>query len=90
MEVGVHSGALGAADCRQNSPNRSPYVAAAARIHGGERDGASEKREVVGFRGSALAPRRTADAPSASKLPEVDPSSQLSGFKFGRRPLELT
>ena len=41
-------------------------------------------------RGSPPAPGRTADAPSASKLPEVDPSSRLSGFKFGRRPLELT
>ena len=39
-------------------------------------------------RGSAPAPRRTVDAPSPSKLPEVDPSSRLSGFKFGRRLLE--
>ena len=50
------------------------------------------KKDRTGLisRGSAPAPRRTADAPSASKLPEVDPSSRLSGFKFGRRPLELT
>ena len=48
------------------------------------------KKDRTGLisRGSAPAPRRTADAPSASKLPEVDPSSRLSGFKFGRRPLE--
>ena len=47
------------------------------------------KKDRTGLisRGSAPAPRRT--APSASKLPEVDPSSWLSGFKFGRRPLEL-
>src|SRR3954469_14807691 len=38
-------------------------------------------------RGSALTPGRTPDAPSAS---EVDPSSRLSGFKFSRRPLELS
>ena len=50
------------------------------------------KKDKTGLisRGSPPAPGRTADAPSASKLPEVDPSSRLSGFKFGRRPLELT
>ena len=50
------------------------------------------KKDRTGLisRGSVPAPRRTTDAPSASKLPEVDPSSRLSGFKFGRRPLELT
>ena len=50
------------------------------------------KKDRTGLisRGFVPAPRRTADAPSASKLPEVDPSSRLSGFKFGRRPLELT
>ena len=63
---------------------------------GDERSGESlppiPKKDRTGLisRGSAPAPRRTADAPSASKLPEVDPSSRLSGFKFGRRPLELT
>ena len=61
-----------------------------------EQDGGSfppiPKKDRTGLisRGSTPAPRRTADAPSASKLPEVDPSSRLSGFKFGRRPLELT
>ena len=60
-----------------------------------EQDGGSSppipKKDRTGLisRRSAPAPRRTADAPSASKLPEVDPSSRLSGFKFGRRPLEL-
>ena len=59
-----------------------------------EQDGGSlppiPKKDRTGLisRGSAPAPRRT--APSASKLPEVDPSSRLSGFKFGRRPPELT
>ena len=59
-----------------------------------ERDGGSlppiPKKDRTGLisRGPAPAPGRT--APSASKLPEVDPSSRLSGFKFGRRPLELT
>ena len=38
-------------------------------------------------RGSAPAPRQSADMPSAS---EDDPSSRLSGFKFGRRLLEST
>ena len=62
----------------------------------GEEDGGSlppiPKKDRTGLisRESAPASRRTADAPSASKLPEVDPSSRLSGFKFGRRPLELT
>ena len=62
----------------------------------GEQDGESlppipkKDRTWLISRGSAPAPRLTADAPSASKLPEVDPSSRLSGFKFGRRPLELT
>ena len=61
-----------------------------------EQDGGSSppipKKDRTGLisRGSPPAPGRTADAPSASKLPEVDPSSRLSGFKFGRRPLELT
>ena len=61
-----------------------------------EQDGRSSplipKKDRTGLisRGSPPAPGRTADAPSASKLPEVDPSSRLSGFKFGRRPLELT
>ena len=61
-----------------------------------EQDGGSlpsiRKKDRTGLisRGSVPAPRRTADAPSASKLPEIDPSSRLSGFKFGRRPLELT
>ena len=47
------------------------------------------KKDRTGLisRGSAPAPRQSADAPSAS---EVDPSSRLSGFKFGRRLPELT
>ena len=59
-----------------------------------EQDGGSlppiPKKDRTGLisRGSAPAPRQT--APSASKLPEVDPSSRLSGFKFGRRLPELT
>ena len=40
-------------------------------------------------RGSAPAPRRSADAPPAPKLLEADPCSRLSGFKYGRRLLEL-
>ena len=50
------------------------------------------KKDRIGLisRGSAPAPGWTADAPCASKLPEVDPSSRLSGSKFGRRLLELT
>ena len=50
------------------------------------------KKDRTGLisRGFAPAPRWTADAPSAPELPKVDPSSRLSGFKFGRRPLELT
>ena len=50
------------------------------------------KKDRTGLisRGSAPAPRRTADVPSAPELPKVDPSSRLSGFKFGRRLPELT
>ena len=50
------------------------------------------KKDRTGLisRGSTPALRRTADAPSTSKLPEVDPSSRLSGFKFGWRLPELT
>ena len=39
--------------------------------------------------GSAPAPRRSADVPPASEPLEADPSSRLSGFKYGRRLLEL-
>ena len=59
-----------------------------------EQDGGSlppiPKKDRTGLisRGLAPAPGRT--APSASKLPEVNPSSRLSGFKFGRRLPELT
>src|SRR3954463_9494072 len=38
-------------------------------------------------RGSAPAPGRSADSPSA---PEADPSTRLSGFKYGRRLLEFS
>ena len=61
-----------------------------------EKDGGSlppiSKKDRTGLisRGSAPAPRRTADVPSAPELPKVDPSSRLSGFKFGRRLPELT
>ena len=50
------------------------------------------KKDRTGLfsRGSVPASRRTADAPSAPELPKVDPSSRLSGFKFGRRLPELT
>ena len=39
--------------------------------------------------GSAPAPRRSADAPPAPEPLEADPCSRLSGFKYGRRLLEL-
>ena len=39
--------------------------------------------------GSAPAPRRSSDVPPASEPLEADPSSQLLGFKYGRRLLEL-
>ena len=39
--------------------------------------------------GSASAPRRSADMPPASEPLEADPSSRLSGFKYGQRLLEL-
>ena len=38
--------------------------------------------------GSAPALRQSADVPPAPEPLEVDPSSRLSGFKFGRRLLE--
>ena len=49
------------------------------------------KKDRTGLvpRGSAPAPRRSADAPPASEPLEADPSSRLSGFKYGRRLLEL-
>ena len=49
------------------------------------------KKDRTGLipRGSAPAPRRSADAPPAPELLEADPCSRLSGFKYGRRLLEL-
>ena len=61
-----------------------------------EQDGGSlppiPKKDRTGLisRGSAPAPRWTADVPSAPELPKVNPSSRLSGFKFGWRLPELT
>ena len=48
------------------------------------------KKDRTGMlsRGSVPAPKRTADTPPASGLPEGDPSSRLSGFKYGRKLLE--
>src|SRR3954463_110256 len=50
------------------------------------------KKDMTGLlsRGSVPAPRRAADTPPASGLPEGDPSSRLSGFKYGRRLLQLS
>ena len=49
------------------------------------------KKDMTGLvpLGSAPAPRRPADAPPASEPLEADPYSRLSGFKYGRRLLEL-
>ena len=48
------------------------------------------KKDRTGLlsRESVPAPRRATDTPPASGLPEGDPSSRLSGFKYGRRLLE--
>ena len=62
---------------------------------GNERGGESlppiPKKDRTGLvpRGSAPAPRRSADAPPAPGLLEADPCIWLSGFKYGRRLLEL-
>ena len=57
---------------------------------GGESSPVIPKKDRTGLvpRGSAPAPRRSADAPPAPEPLEVDPSIRLSGFKFGRRLLE--
>ena len=57
---------------------------------GGESSPLIPKKDRTGLVtcGSAPAPRRSADAPPAPEPLEVDPSIQLSGFKFGRRLLE--
>ena len=57
---------------------------------GGESSPLIPKKDRTGLvpRGSTPAPRRSADAPPAPEPLEVDPSSRLSGFKFGRRLLE--
>src|SRR4051812_30102643 len=48
------------------------------------------KKDRTGLlsRGSASGPRCTAGTPPASGLPGGDPSSRLSGFKYGRKLLE--
>ena len=62
---------------------------------GDERGGESlpliSKKDRTGLvpLGSAPAPRRSADVPPTSEPLEADPSSRLSGFKYGRRLLEL-
>ena len=57
---------------------------------GGESSPLIPEKERTGLlpRGSALALRRSVDAPPAPEPLEVDPSIRLSGFKFGRRLLE--
>ena len=61
---------------------------------GNERDGECPplipKKDRTGLvpRGSTPAPRRSANAPPTPEPLEVNPSSRLSGFKFGRRLLE--
>ena len=57
---------------------------------GGESLPPIRKKDRIGLvpLGSAPAPRRSADAPPAPEPLEADPSSRLSGFKFGRRLLE--
>ena len=58
---------------------------------GGESSPLIPKKDRTGLVlcGSAPAPRRITDTPPAPEPLEVDPSSRLSGFKFGRRLLEL-
>ena len=58
---------------------------------GGESSPPIRKKDMTGLipLGSAPAPRRSADVPPASEPLEADPSSRLSGFKYGRRLLEL-
>ena len=57
---------------------------------GGECSPLIPKKDRTGLvlRGPAPALRRSVDVPPAPEAPEVDPSSRLSGFKFGRRLLE--
>ena len=49
------------------------------------------KKDRTGLipRRSALAPKRSAGAPPTAELLEADTCSRLSGFKYGRRLLEL-
>ena len=60
----------------------------------GTRRGGEDSPLVTRKGRSGLVPGRSEasssppDAPSASGLPEADPSCRLSGFKFGRRLLE--
>ena len=58
---------------------------------GGESSPPIRKKDMTGLipLGSAPAPRRSADAPPAPGLLEADTCSRLSGFKYGRRLLEL-
>ena len=57
---------------------------------GGECSPLIPKKDRMGLVlcGPAPAPRRSSDMPPAPESLEVDPSSHLSGFKFGRRLLE--
>ena len=58
---------------------------------GGERSPPIRKKDMTGLfpRGSVSAPRRSTNTPPAPEPLEADPCSRLSGFKYGRRLLEL-
>ena len=76
--------------CRSRALLLMPDDDGAGDERGGESSPLIPKKDRTGLvpRGSAPAPRRSADAPPAPEPLEVDPSSRLSGFKFGRRLLE--
>ena len=59
-------------------------------VRGGKSSPLIPKKDRTGLvpRGPAPALRQFVDAPPAPESPEADPSSRLSGFKFGRRLLE--
>ena len=96
-EEGLDSGAT---DKESRAPlprrrSRALRLLLSANEDGDERGGESlpliPKKDRTGLVlcGSAPAPRRSADAPPALGPLEADPSSRLSGFKYGRRLLEL-